>query len=85
MDDYLFQGERSTTLNIYFVAEAGGDPSVGDDADAFAWFPPDALPENIAFDHVLQVLADLQRRVALGSGRGGQLPESRKQTPPGAR
>ncbi len=61
MDHYEYQGERSPTLNIYFVVEACGEPHAGDDADGLRWFPLDALPEKIAFDHEPQVLADLQR------------------------
>ncbi len=60
LDSYVYQGEHSPTLNIYFVTTATGEPVVGDEADAFRWFPLDALPEQIAFAHAPQVLADLR-------------------------
>lgn len=59
-DTYDFQGERYPILNIHFVAQADGDPVAGDDADDLRWFPLDALPEQIAFAHAPQVLADLR-------------------------
>jgi 8-oxo-dGTP diphosphatase len=64
LDTYLFQDEPSTTLNIYFVAETEDTPSVSAEADAWRWFPVEALPENIAFEHAPQVLADLQTWIA---------------------
>ena len=70
MDRYQFQREWFTTLNIYFVAEADGEPQAADDADAFAWFPLDALPEKIAFEHEPQVLGDLQRWAEQQDKRG---------------
>jgi len=63
IDHYEFQGERHTILNIYFVGEGAGEPHAGDDADEIAWFPLDGLPENIAFEHAPQVLADVRRWV----------------------
>lgn len=63
MDDYDFQEERYAILNIYFVGTAEGKPQAGDDAEECAWFPLEALPDKIAFDHEPLVLADLQRWV----------------------
>ena len=65
LDTYSFQEEHSTTLNIYFVAETEDTPSVSAEADAWQWFPLDALPEQIAFEHAPQVLADLQSWLAV--------------------
>ncbi len=59
MDHYEYQDEHYNILNIYFVGKGEGVPRAGDDADDVAWFPLDALPENIAFEHANQVLADL--------------------------
>ncbi|MDY0018972.1 MAG: NUDIX domain-containing protein [Anaerolineae bacterium] len=63
MDHYPFQGEDYSILNIYFIAEAEGVPAAGDDADGLCWFPLDVLPEEIAFEHERQVLADLRTRM----------------------
>lgn len=63
-DVYAYQGELTTTLNIYFVAEAQGEPVAQEEADACGWFSLDALPERIAFNHAPQVLADLRRWLA---------------------
>lgn len=60
LDEYVFQGEKFTILNIYFVADARGEPCAGDDADLCAWFPLTALPETMAFAHETQVLGDLR-------------------------
>lgn len=64
MDHYPFQGECYAILNIYFVGRGDGEPHAGDGASDVAWFPLDALPEQIAFEHAGQVLADLQLWVA---------------------
>lgn len=61
MDHYVYQGERSAILNIYFVASATGEPEAGDDADSCRWFPLGDLPEEIAFEHEVRVLADLRQ------------------------
>ncbi len=60
LDHYDYQSERYPILNIYFVAEADGEPVAGDDADDYGWFSLDALPEQLAFAHTSQVLADLK-------------------------
>jgi 8-oxo-dGTP diphosphatase len=54
LDDYL---ERPT-LNIYYCARPlDCKMRTGDDADAAAWFSPDALPPRIAFDNGQRALA----------------------------
>jgi ADP-ribose pyrophosphatase YjhB (NUDIX family) len=46
MDNY----EGSASLNVYYLARPLGHRlRPADDADAAAWFAPDALPERIAF------------------------------------
>lgn len=60
LDYYDFQEERYPILNIYFVGESAGKPQAGDDADDMAWFPLDALPDQIAFEHARQVFEDLR-------------------------
>jgi len=59
MDRYSYSDEGDYCLNIYFLAEVvGGQEHADDDAASLAWFAPDELPEEIAFDHVRVVLAD---------------------------
>jgi len=60
MDRYGAGDEADTTLNCYFTARAVGavtivvDPRESIDA---RWFPPDGLPDRIAFpDHAREVL-----------------------------
>jgi ADP-ribose pyrophosphatase YjhB (NUDIX family) len=39
-------------INIVYLAEVEkGEPKAGDDAQDVRWFPLDALPEKMAFDH----------------------------------
>ena len=64
MDVYEYQDETHSILNIYFVGEAEGEPHAGDDADACRWFPLDALPEQIAFEHEPLALADLAQWIS---------------------
>ena len=72
MDHYEFQGERSSILNIYYVAETDGEPTAGDDASEVGWYPL-TEPPPMAFPHEAVVLRDLQRWVAQGglSREGG--------------
>jgi ADP-ribose pyrophosphatase YjhB (NUDIX family) len=51
---------RFHTLTVVYVAEAQGELAAGDDAAEAAWFPLDALPDVIAFDH-RQIIADAAR------------------------
>ncbi len=65
MDTYTFQGETYSILNVYFVAQAEGEPQAGDDAAEVRWFPL-ANPPELAFPHERRVLADLWRQQPLG-------------------
>jgi 8-oxo-dGTP diphosphatase len=56
---------RGHTVTGVYVAEACGDPRALDDARALRIFPPDAPPDDLAFDHAL-VLADYRRYLAQG-------------------
>ncbi len=57
-DDEIF------TLNHYYIVEPiAGELRAADDVDEFHWFPLDALPERIAFEHARVVLRDLRERV----------------------
>jgi 8-oxo-dGTP diphosphatase len=48
---------RRHTLSVVFVAHAEGEPSGGDDAAEAGFFPLDALPSPIVFDHA-RILSD---------------------------
>lgn len=65
MDRYGGDDADEWTLNIYYVAEPLDDaePRAADDAGEIAWFAPDTLPMEIAFNHGRQVLADWRARV----------------------
>jgi len=52
---------RQHTVGIVFEVETTGDPVAGDDAAECRWFPLDALPPDVAFDH-RQILEDFQAR-----------------------
>jgi len=38
-------------IAVAYKVETTGEPEAGDDAEEFAWFSPDKLPPNLAFDH----------------------------------
>jgi ADP-ribose pyrophosphatase YjhB (NUDIX family)/predicted GIY-YIG superfamily endonuclease len=60
MDRYGDEGDYC--LNIYFLAEVvGGQERPADDAAELAWFAPDELPDQIAFNHTREVLDDWAR------------------------
>ena len=45
------------TLNHYYLAEVlAGDPRAADDLAELAWFGPDELPTEMAFEHEIEVL-----------------------------
>jgi 8-oxo-dGTP diphosphatase len=48
---------RGHMVSVVFIARAGGEPQGGDDASEARAFPPDGLPEDMAFDH-RQVVGD---------------------------
>ena len=48
---------RQHTISTVFVAVGHGAPSAGDDAGDLGIFPPEALPQELAFDHA-RILAD---------------------------
>jgi ADP-ribose pyrophosphatase YjhB (NUDIX family) len=51
-------------LILYTGVITGGDERAGDDAIELAWFPLDALPEELAFASHRQALAELIERLA---------------------
>lgn len=55
---------RFHTLTVVYTAEADGEATAGDDARDVKWWPTNALPERIAFDH-RQIIEDaLARRTS---------------------
>ncbi len=62
MDEYTYQDETYSILNIYYLVDATGEPQAGDDAAEVGWFPL-ADPPELAFPHERRVLQDLHQRV----------------------
>lgn len=63
VDQNPYDRGGTTCLNIYYSARVvGGQEQPDDDAADLAWFSPAELPEEIAFDHAHQVLADWVER-----------------------
>jgi len=42
---------RGDTVSVVYYCRAAGEPSGGDDAAEAVAFPPDRLPDDMAFDH----------------------------------
>jgi 8-oxo-dGTP diphosphatase len=57
---------RHHTVSTVFQVGASGEPRAGDDAIDAAYFPPDALPKPVVFDHA-RIIADVVQGHA---GRG---------------
>jgi 8-oxo-dGTP diphosphatase len=63
-----FHNPRQHTVGIWFLGEVeGGTLRAGDDLDALAFFPLDALPEPLAFPTDRLVLAELRRAGGLAA------------------
>ena len=60
---------RRPTLSVVFTATATGELSAGDDAGDARWFPLDALPSPIVFDHGA-IVSDYVRFRATGARPG---------------
>ncbi|HET91771.1 MAG TPA: NUDIX domain-containing protein [Chloroflexi bacterium] len=59
VDRYTHDAAGEYCLNIYFLAQAvGGQECPAEEATEIAWFAPDDLPDEIAFEHTHLVLAD---------------------------
>ncbi len=52
--------DRRHTASVVFMGHADGTPTGGDDAAEARYFPLDALPSPIVFDHA-EILADYRR------------------------
>jgi ADP-ribose pyrophosphatase YjhB (NUDIX family) len=74
LDDYgalpAWSGQKEVTLNIYYHGVPTGlDPAAPDPAEVsdVRWFPPDELPEPLAFpSHISQVVAAWRGALAAG-------------------
>ena len=66
LDGYHYGADDEATLTLCYLATAEGEPQAADDAAAVAWFGTDALPppDEIAFRHQPQALADWRARMA---------------------
>ena len=53
-----------TVLILYTGVATGGQARAGDDAIELAWFPLDALPDDLAFASHRQALAEFRERLA---------------------
>ena len=53
-----------TVLILYTGIATGGQARAGDDASELAWFPLDALPDELAFASHRQALAEFRERLA---------------------
>jgi ADP-ribose pyrophosphatase YjhB (NUDIX family) len=56
---------RHPVVTVVFTGRVAGEPRAGDDAAETAFFPLDALPAEMAFDH-REILADFTRARAGG-------------------
>lgn len=65
MDRYGGEDAEEWTLNVYYLAEPLDDaePRAADDASEIAWFAPDELPAEMAFNHEREVLAAWRARL----------------------
>ncbi|HET7856198.1 MAG TPA: NUDIX domain-containing protein [Gaiellaceae bacterium] len=64
MDRYGGDSAAVATLNFYWTARiVEGEPEPADDVAEFRWFAPDEVPyDELAFDHLDDVLAALRRQ-----------------------
>jgi 8-oxo-dGTP diphosphatase len=53
---------RQHNISMVFTAQGNGTLHAGDDARSARWFPLDALPTPLCFDHA-QILADYRKHV----------------------
>lgn len=51
---------RQHNISVVFTAHGIGTPKAGDDAKNVCWFPLDALPSPLCFDHA-QILSDYMK------------------------
>ncbi|MFA5625279.1 MAG: NUDIX hydrolase [Bradymonadales bacterium] len=59
---------RQHTMSTVFIATAPGEPQGGDDAKCARYFPLDALPAPLCFDHA-QIIADFLHYQKTGKRR----------------
>ncbi len=85
MDRYTYDGGGDHCLNIYYSARiVGGEEQPDDDAADLAWFSPHELPQELAFRHARQVLADWVEQITSPSespNRGAALSSPPQRQP----
>ncbi len=54
--------EHQFVLSLSWIVEADGEPVAADDVEELAWFLPDELPAEMAFDSQGPLLAEWARR-----------------------
>lgn len=64
MDRYEYKGRDVATLNVYYSARLrDGTPEPADDVAELRWFQPHDVPvEELAFEHIPEVLSAWRRR-----------------------
>ncbi|MFC1649292.1 NUDIX hydrolase [Patescibacteria group bacterium] len=59
---YEFQGEKTVSLNIVYLAKIiGGEEIPKDDIDELIWFPIEKPPKNLAFPWMENLMKDLRK------------------------
>jgi ADP-ribose pyrophosphatase YjhB (NUDIX family) len=58
--------EHQFVLSLGWIVEASGDPVAADDVEELAWFGPDELPAEMAFDSQGPLLREWAARAAKG-------------------
>lgn len=72
IDRYGEDGRGVYCLNIYFLAEVvGGEECLTAESADLAWFAPDELPDQIAFEHARHVLDRWAQSVKAGENKEG--------------
>lgn len=66
------RGRVITIAYMVTLAGKGSAPKAGSDAAGAAWYPVEALPDGLAFDHP-SIIGDALRRLAVGGRTSGIL------------
>lgn len=81
-DVYVWGNWRVPTLSFcYLVDIVDGEPKAQDDVESLTWVPLDKLPSKLAFEHQIQVIDLLRRRLQQKGMRqaSSRLPQGRSQ------
>ncbi len=61
---YETDGLTISAIGIYYTGTIRGTPIPADDVAEYRWFPVDALPPNLAFDHIQRAITDWKRSLS---------------------